>query len=102
MRNDRFIKKFICQVYQYSHKAKRPVFKVAATKDHRYTPREGRYKTAGSIETTYAIPQITQLKEHDLINIIRPTQKQLAIPHSFSKGHPRIAAINNVHPTNGL
>ncbi|KAG4072138.1 hypothetical protein HA402_015637 [Bradysia odoriphaga] len=84
------------EVYQYTHKTKRPVFKVAATNDRRHTPKEGRYKTANTFETTYAIPQTTQLKEHDLIN--RPTQKQLAIPHSFRKGHQRTVAINNVHP----
>lgn len=67
----------------------------------RHTPKEGRYNTAASYETTYTIPQITQSKEHDLINLIRPIQKQLAIPHSFRKGRQRIAAINNVHPTIG-
>lgn len=89
-------------MYQYAHKTKRPVYKVAATKDLRHTPNEGRYKTTASFETTYVIPEITQLKEHDLINIIRPTKKQLVIPYSFTKGHPRIKAINNVHPTIGL
>lgn len=68
----------------------------------RLTPKEGRYKTAASYDTTYTIPQIAQLKEHDLINKIRPTKKQLAIPHSFRKGHQRIESINNVvHPTIG-
>lgn len=93
-------------VYQYSHKTKRPVYKVPAAKDYRYTPKEGRYKTTASFETTYFIPQITQSKEHDLINIVRPTiQKQLAIPQSFGKGHhhpSRITTINNVQPTIGI
>lgn len=80
----------------------RPVYKVKATKDHRFTPNEGRYKTTATIATTYLIPQITHLKKHDLINIIRPTKKQLAIPNSFSKGHPRISTINNFHRTIGL
>lgn len=79
-------------MYQYTHKAKRPVYKVAATDDQRYTPKEGRYKTAKSFETTYTIPQVTQSKELDLIN--RPTQKQLAIPHSFQKGQPRTAVVH--------
>lgn len=89
-------------MYQYSHKSKRPVYKVAATNDQRYTPKEGRYNSKTSFETTYAIPQTTQLKEHDVINVGRPTQKQVAVQHSRRKGQPRIAAINNVHPTIGL
>lgn len=89
------------KVYQYTHKAKRPVYKVTATDDRRYTPKEGRYKSAKSLETTYPIPHVTQLKERDLIN--RPTQKQLAIPHSFTKGHRRPITFKSVrHPTIGL
>lgn len=75
---------------------------MAATTDQRHTPKEGRYKSATSYETTYVIPHSPQSNEHDLI--IRPKKKQLAIPqpHSFSKGRSRITPINNVHPTIGL
>lgn len=90
------------QVYQYSHKTRRPVYKVTVTNDHRYVANEGRSKTAASIETTYVIPQKTQLKQHDLVHIIRPTKKQFTLPNSYSKGHPRIASINNIHQTIGL
>ncbi|KAJ6631733.1 hypothetical protein Bhyg_15717 [Pseudolycoriella hygida] len=84
------------EVYHYSHRTMRPVYKVAATADSRYTPAEGRYKSKTSFETTYVMPQIAK---HYAINVIRPIQKQLAISHSISKDQARIPAINNLHPS---
>lgn len=81
------------QVYQYSHKTRRPTFKVALSPSGRYTPREGRYhyhdNEIPSIETTYLVPQITGHRLHYYASKLpfKPIYKSLRLPNPELKGH---------------
>lgn len=82
------------QVYQFSHKAYRPVLKVEATSDQRYTPTEGQYFhfDAPSVETTYPVPQISNHNlypnQHHPHIVHLPLHRPLTLPSPQLKQNP--------------
>lgn len=82
------------KVFQYSHKAIRPVFRVHLTSDNRYTPTEGKFKNhSPTVDTTYSVPQVAYHKIMVAHHAIEPSHKQLILPNNLLKGHPKIQAI---------
>lgn len=84
------------KVFQYSHKAIRPVFQVKLTSDNRYIPTEGKYSEDtghAPVDTTYTVPQIAYHKINIATHPVEPDHKEFHLPNHLLKGHPKIQAI---------
>lgn len=81
------------QVHQYTDRSQRPTFRVKQTSDERYTPAEGRYTANGSppqtVDTTYALPQITQHSVVRPMDPMEPVLRSIELPNALLRGGPQ-------------